>query len=165
MFCQSGVRPSACWVAKRRSSASSVQRVNDCVRLYNPLAMAASEFRRRTFPHQCKNVSPPLGSAQRHSEYHFVIRHKPVSRQSTGLIPIVSAIADHVAEHALAEDLPEIAARCGAVVTHAVKRRTTVLLLRLRSQIRHGGTRRHSLAARSHPPVGRSCWYCTHRHR
>ena len=49
--------------------------------------------------------------------------------------PIVSALADHVAEHALAEDLPDIAARCGAVVTNAVKRRTTVLLLRLRSQI------------------------------
>jgi len=49
--------------------------------------------------------------------------------------PLVAALADHVAERALAEDLPDLAARCGAVVTRAVARRTTVLLLRLRSQI------------------------------
>lgn len=49
--------------------------------------------------------------------------------------PLVAALADHVAERALAEDLPGLAARCGAVVTRAVPGRTTVLLLRLRSQI------------------------------
>ncbi len=49
--------------------------------------------------------------------------------------PLVSALADHVAERALAEDVPDIAARCGAIVTKAVQRRTTILLLRLRSQI------------------------------
>jgi hypothetical protein len=49
--------------------------------------------------------------------------------------PLVSALADHIAERALAEDLPDIAARCGAIVTNAVQRRTTILLLRLRSQI------------------------------
>lgn len=49
--------------------------------------------------------------------------------------PLVAALADHVAERALAEDLPGLAARCGAVATRAVTRRTTVLLLRLRSQI------------------------------
>jgi len=49
--------------------------------------------------------------------------------------PIVAALADHVTERALAEDLPDLAARCGAIVTRAVTRRTTVLLLRLRSQI------------------------------
>ena len=48
---------------------------------------------------------------------------------------LVSALADHVAERALAEDQPDLAARCGALVTQAVRRRTTVLLLRLRSQI------------------------------
>jgi superfamily II DNA or RNA helicase len=57
--------------------------------------------------------------------------------------PLVAALADHVAERALAEDLPDLAARCGAIVTRAVTRRTTVLLLRLRSQIgveqREGG--------------------------
>jgi hypothetical protein len=49
--------------------------------------------------------------------------------------PLVAALADHVAERALAEDLPDLAARCGAIVTRAVARRTTVLLLRLRSQL------------------------------
>jgi hypothetical protein len=49
--------------------------------------------------------------------------------------PLVAALADHVAERALAEDLPDLAARCGAVATRAVKRRTIILLLRLRSQI------------------------------
>jgi ERCC4-related helicase len=49
--------------------------------------------------------------------------------------PLVAALADHVAERALAEDVPDIAARCGAIVTGAVVHRTTVLLLRLRSQI------------------------------
>jgi superfamily II DNA or RNA helicase len=49
--------------------------------------------------------------------------------------PLVAALADYVAERALAEDLPDLAARCGAVVTRSVSSRTTVLLLRLRSQI------------------------------
>jgi superfamily II DNA or RNA helicase len=49
--------------------------------------------------------------------------------------PLVAALADHIAERALADDVPDIAARCGAVVTRAVPRRTTILLLRLRSQI------------------------------
>jgi hypothetical protein len=60
--------------------------------------------------------------------------------------PLVAALADHVAERALAEDLTDLAARCGAVVTRAVARRTTVLLLRLRSQIgieERDGTRWH----------------------
>ncbi|MBX7133456.1 MAG: DEAD/DEAH box helicase [Fimbriimonadaceae bacterium] len=49
--------------------------------------------------------------------------------------PLVVALADHVAERALAEDKPDLASRCGALATTAVKTRTTVLLLRLRAQI------------------------------
>ena len=49
--------------------------------------------------------------------------------------PLVAALADHIAERALAEDVPDLASRCGAIVTKAVTRRTTILLLRLRSQI------------------------------
>lgn len=49
--------------------------------------------------------------------------------------PLVAALADHIAERALAEDVPDLAARCGAVTTTAVQRRTTIVLLRLRSQI------------------------------
>jgi hypothetical protein len=49
--------------------------------------------------------------------------------------PLVSALADYIAERALTEDSPDLAARCGAIVTQSVPRRTTVLLLRLRSQI------------------------------
>jgi hypothetical protein len=49
--------------------------------------------------------------------------------------PLVAALADHVAERALAEDVPDLAARYGAIVTRGVTRRTTILLLRLRSQI------------------------------
>jgi superfamily II DNA or RNA helicase len=49
--------------------------------------------------------------------------------------PLVASLADHIAERALAEDVPDLASRCGAIVTKAVTRRTTILLLRLRSQI------------------------------
>jgi hypothetical protein len=58
--------------------------------------------------------------------------------------PLVAALADYLTERALAEDLPDLAARCGAIATRAVTRRTTLLLLRLRSQIgieEHEGTR------------------------
>jgi superfamily II DNA or RNA helicase len=72
--------------------------------------------------------------------------------------PLVAALADHVAERALAEDLPELAARCGAVVTRAVARRTTVLLLRLRVQIgveqREGGRWRRIRTLLSEEAVG-----------
>jgi hypothetical protein len=47
----------------------------------------------------------------------------------------VIALSDYIAEHALDEDAPGVAARCGAVVTKMVPTRTTLLLLRLRSQI------------------------------
>ncbi len=49
--------------------------------------------------------------------------------------PVVSGLADYVAEHALEHEQPELGARCGAMFTHAVDQRTTVYLLRLRSQI------------------------------
>lgn len=49
--------------------------------------------------------------------------------------PIVIALSDFVAEKALAEEMPELAARCGAIFTDKVKRRTTIYLLRLRSQL------------------------------
>jgi hypothetical protein len=49
--------------------------------------------------------------------------------------PLVAAIADHVAERGLAEDLPTLAARCGTVFTDGVTTRTTLYLLRLRSQL------------------------------
>ena len=71
---------------------------------------------------------------------------------------LVAALADHVAERALAEDLPDLATRCGAVVTRAVARRTTVLLLRLRSQIgveqRDGGRWRRVRTLLSEEAVG-----------
>jgi superfamily II DNA or RNA helicase len=72
--------------------------------------------------------------------------------------PLVAALADHIAERALAEDLPEIAARCGAVTTAGVKCRTTILLLRLRSQIgveERDGTRwRHVRTLLSEEAIG-----------
>lgn len=49
--------------------------------------------------------------------------------------PIVIALADYVAEQALAERDSEIASRCGAIFTTQVSQRTTILLLRLRNQI------------------------------
>jgi hypothetical protein len=48
---------------------------------------------------------------------------------------LVSALADYVAEAALANNDPDLAARCGAVATKDINERTTVLLLRLRCQI------------------------------
>jgi superfamily II DNA or RNA helicase len=50
--------------------------------------------------------------------------------------PLVTALADHVAEVALDQGSPGVASRCGAVVTHAVATRTTLFLLRMRAQIR-----------------------------
>lgn len=49
--------------------------------------------------------------------------------------PLVIALSDYVAERALAEDTPDLASRCGAVVTRTVTTRTTIFLLRLRAQI------------------------------
>lgn len=49
--------------------------------------------------------------------------------------PIVIALSDYVAEKALAEEMPELAARCGAIFTDSVSKRTTIYLLRLRSQL------------------------------
>lgn len=49
--------------------------------------------------------------------------------------PVVATLAEHVAEEALDADRPEIGARCGAIFTKAVDTRTTVYLLRLRSQL------------------------------
>lgn len=49
--------------------------------------------------------------------------------------PLVSTLAEHIAERALAEDLPDLAARSAALFTKEVEARTTVYLLRLRSQI------------------------------
>ncbi len=49
--------------------------------------------------------------------------------------PLVVTLADYVAERALAQDVPDLAARCGAVFTRDVEIKTTILLLRLRSQL------------------------------
>lgn len=49
--------------------------------------------------------------------------------------PIVIALSDFVAEKALTEEMPELAARCGAIFTEKVSRKTTIYLLRLRSQL------------------------------
>jgi superfamily II DNA or RNA helicase len=49
--------------------------------------------------------------------------------------PLVVTLADYVAERALAEEVPDLAARCGALVTTSVSARTTVFLLRLRNQL------------------------------
>lgn len=49
--------------------------------------------------------------------------------------PLVAALADYIAEAALDEDRPEIGARCGAIFTRGVQKRTTIYLLRLRNHI------------------------------
>ncbi len=49
--------------------------------------------------------------------------------------PLVSTLADYIAEQALDADRPEIGARSGAVFTRSVQKRTTLYLLRLRNQI------------------------------
>ncbi|MBF0098029.1 MAG: DEAD/DEAH box helicase [Magnetococcales bacterium] len=50
--------------------------------------------------------------------------------------PLVATLAEYVAERALDEEEPALAARCGAMFTQGVKQRTTIFLLRLRSQLR-----------------------------
>lgn len=50
--------------------------------------------------------------------------------------PIVATFADYIAEQALDDDHPELGARCGAIFTGSVDKRTVVYLLRLRYQIR-----------------------------
>lgn len=49
--------------------------------------------------------------------------------------PIVIALADYVAEQALAERDSQLTSRCGALFTRQVAKRTTIMLLRLRNQI------------------------------
>jgi superfamily II DNA or RNA helicase len=49
--------------------------------------------------------------------------------------PLVIEMADYIAERSLAEEDPQLAARCGVIRTQAVQKRTAVYLLRLRSQI------------------------------
>ena len=49
--------------------------------------------------------------------------------------PLVSALADHVAEQALDLDQPTVAARTGAMFTDGIKTRTVLFLLRVRCQI------------------------------
>ncbi|MBF0125003.1 MAG: helicase SNF2, partial [Magnetococcales bacterium] len=49
--------------------------------------------------------------------------------------PLVTTLAEYVAERALEQEEPELAARCGALFTSGVTIRTTLLLLRLRSQL------------------------------
>jgi superfamily II DNA or RNA helicase len=49
--------------------------------------------------------------------------------------PLITTIADYLAEQALDADQPGLAARCSAMFTNAVKTRTTLLLTRIRYQI------------------------------
>ncbi|MBF0160080.1 MAG: DEAD/DEAH box helicase [Magnetococcales bacterium] len=49
--------------------------------------------------------------------------------------PLVTTLAEYIAERVLDEEDPQLAARCGALFTRAVTTRTTILLLRLRSQL------------------------------
>ena len=49
--------------------------------------------------------------------------------------PLVSTLADYVAEQALDADKPEIGARASAIFTREIKTRTVLYLLRLRSQL------------------------------
>ena len=49
--------------------------------------------------------------------------------------PLMTALADYVAEQALEEEVPDLASRSGAIFTDEVTERTTVYLLRLRSQL------------------------------
>ena len=66
--------------------------------------------------------------------------------------PIVSALADHILEQALSDDVagaaagdaPRPFARCGAIYTDAVSRRTAVLLLRLRYLLDEGGAQTYA---------------------
>jgi superfamily II DNA or RNA helicase len=48
---------------------------------------------------------------------------------------LVAALSDYVAELALEEEMPDLAARSGAIFTSAVMERTTLYLLRLRNQV------------------------------
>ncbi len=61
--------------------------------------------------------------------------------------PLVATLADFVAEQALDDTAPDIAARSGAIFTAGVETRTVLYLLRLRSQLlveRRGGDGRYS---------------------
>lgn len=49
--------------------------------------------------------------------------------------PLVANLAEYVAEQALEEENPELAARCGAIFTKGISIRSVIYLLRLRSQL------------------------------
>ena len=62
--------------------------------------------------------------------------------------PLVSHLADYMAEQALGGEQPELVARAGAIFTREVERRSVLWLLRLRSRLslRRGEQRRDMLA-------------------
>ncbi len=84
-------------------------------------------------------------------ELHLLDFHYP---SATGAVfihrthPLVSHLADYLAEQALGGEQPELVARAGAIFTRQVQRRTVVWLLRLRSRLtlRQGERQRDMLA-------------------
>ncbi len=65
--------------------------------------------------------------------------------------PLCTALAAHVAEGALAEELPPLAPRCGAVFAEGLQRRKTLYTVRLRYQILE------TFAGREHPLLAEEC--------
>ena len=67
----------------------------------------------------------------------FQVPDQPAVEHIHRTHPVVIALADYIAEKALTDDVPDLASRCGAMFTERISKRTTLYLLRLRSQT-HG---------------------------
>jgi hypothetical protein len=73
------------------------------------------------------------------TDRHLLVRFEPPTKAGELLLtrthPVVEGLAGYLLDTALDPQLDSVARRCGAIRTHAVTRRTTVLLLRCRYHI------------------------------
>lgn len=105
-------------------------------RLGAPLEKRGNGYR-LPVSHLPKPLQEQLESVGIRRAPHIAFRHPPPpgAEYIHRTHPLVTALADFIAEAALEHQEPRYGARCNAIFTRQVTRRTTVYLLRLRHQI------------------------------
>lgn len=110
-----------------------------CERLRAPLASSGEGRWRLSVESLPGSVKERLEAARLDRKVLRVTFHHPAPAGFEAVNrthPLVTALAEHVAEVALDQKTPSVAARCGAVATRAITARTTLLILRMRSQLK-----------------------------
>ncbi|MCG9890758.1 MAG: DEAD/DEAH box helicase [Thermosynechococcaceae cyanobacterium MS004] len=127
-------------VEQALGSEADVERfvLSACDRLNYPLARKKEGWLLQQPPQFLQSV---LGDHPRSVAFQFPA---PVGAEYIGRNhPLVEGLAQHLLEQALSARPEAVAARCGLIVTRGVKKRTTLLLLRLR----------HLMESRKHAPL------------